>query len=122
MRTVEDIVKTVDRFGAGLLIVGAFTAALVGHASFGLGLILGGLASLINFRLLARNARKLVGMDPRQAARQSFASLGYRFPIMAGALAIACAFPDTFHIAGCAAGLFTSQAIVLVAGLRTARD
>lgn len=120
--SILQMVRKIDRGASLLVLLVAFTALLAGRNDVALGIVLGGIASLINFRLLARNARRMRDVkDPRQAARISFAGVGLRFPLMAIALAIALIFPEVFSFAACAAGLFASHVVLVFNGLRVAR-
>ncbi len=120
--SILQMVRKIDRGASMLVLLAAFTALVAGHSNVALGVVLGGIASLINFRLLARNARRMQDVkDPRQAARMSFAGVGMRFPLMAIALAIALIFPEVFSFAACAAGLFASHVVLVFNGLRFAR-
>ncbi len=120
--TIDTLVRKVDRLTTVLVLGSAGAALALGHSAVAFGLLLGGLFSLINFRLLARNARKMRDqVDPQAAARMSFASFGLRLPLMGVALIAALMFPEIISFAACAAGLFACQVVLVVAGLGLAK-
>lgn len=119
--TIDRLVRSVEPQVCFVVILVAIAGAAAGRVDVAAGFVLGGIGSLINFRLLARNAKRLQGLDPKGAARQSFSSSGGRFAMLGAFLAVAALLPETFNFAGCAAGLFVTQAVLIFAGMRLAK-
>lgn len=88
---------------------GALILTLAGQAAWARGLALGGLASVVNFLVMAWLLPR--ALDPAQRRGQAFtvASVALRFGLMAAALAVALAMPQRVTALATAAGLFTVQ-------------
>ncbi len=81
----------------------------LGQASWAKGLALGGLASAVNFALMAVFLPKAVGRGRGRAEAFSFFSLIIRFAVMGAALALALYYRPAVAVGACAAGLFMVQ-------------
>ena len=71
---------------------------ILGHPLWARGLALGGLASVINFIIMARLLPRALSGNSRQAQVNSLVSVVARFGLMAAALAIALLLPEKVSV------------------------
>jgi hypothetical protein len=92
---------------------GALVLTLAGQAAWARGLALGGLASAVNFLIMAWLLPR--ALDPARRRGQAFTvgSVALRFALMAGALAVALSMPQRVAPLAAAAGLFMVQFTLL---------
>lgn len=100
-----------------LAIAAGIALILSGHGSWGRGLILGTLFSIINFVLMAQALPKTIDAARKRSTLLSFGSIGLRYIVLT--IPIVAAFKSPrFEVLGVCIGLFMVQIVMLAQTLR----
>jgi len=106
-------VKATIKGGLALVFLTALVLLVTGLTNYAKGAALGGLASALNFYLMAQLLPRTLGRSRRGAEAMSLMSLVLRFALMGAALAICLKFPGQFAVAACIPALFAVQFVIL---------
>ncbi|MEW6260641.1 MAG: ATP synthase subunit I [Thermodesulfobacteriota bacterium] len=111
--SIRDIQKQYGSRAMVLAIALGLTLILLGYGSWGRGLILGTIFSIINFVLMAQALPKTIDATRKRSTLLSFGSIGLRYVVLA--VPIVAAFKSSrFEVLGVCIGLFMVQIIMLV--------
>lgn len=115
--SLRDIQKQIGSRAMVLAIAAGIALILAGHGSWGRGLILGTLFSIINFVLMAQALPKTIDAARKRSTLLSFGSIGLRYIVLA--IPIVAAFKSPrFEVLGVCIGLFMVQIVMLAQTLR----
>ncbi len=110
--SLQNIQKQYGSRAMILAIVAGLALILLGHGSWGRGLILGTLFSIINFVLMAQALPKTIDATRKRSTLLSFGSIGLRYIVLA--IPIVAAFKSSrFEVLGVCIGLFMVQIVML---------
>lgn len=111
--SIRDIQKQYGSRAMVLAIALGLTLILLGYGSWGRGLILGTIFSIINFVLMAQALPKTIDATRKRSTLLSFGSIGLRYVVLA--VPIVAAFKSSrFEVLGVCIGLFMVQIVMLV--------
>jgi len=117
-KTLEEpaeFVRGIIKRSLAVTVAAAVLLGLIGGWHWGRGLGLGGLASVVNFWLMAGFLPRTLNPSRGKAEVLSLLSILVRFSVMAAAMGVALIFPQRFSIALTIVGLFMVQ-ITLISG------
>jgi hypothetical protein len=106
--------KRLARRSLFLLLIAALLLVGLGQPAWAKGLVLGGLASAANLAVMAWLLPRAVGRSRGRSQAMSLGSIGIRFALMGGALAIALSRPSEISWPAAAAGLFAVQITIFL--------
>ncbi|MGD8562508.1 MAG: ATP synthase subunit I [Desulfarculaceae bacterium] len=106
---LEALVKSTLRVSLAITLAISLALLGLGLTTWAKGLALGGIASALNFFLMARLLPRSIDPRRRRAEGFSLLSIALRFSVMGAALALALVFPRQIAVAACALGLFMVQ-------------
>jgi len=110
--SIRDIQKQIGSRAMVLAIAAGLALILAGHGSWGRGLILGTLFSIINFVLMAQALPKTIDATRKRSTLLSFGSIGLRYIVLAIPIVAAFKYPR-FEVFGVCIGLFMVQIVML---------
>ena len=94
-----------------------FACILFGYKSWGKGLILGSIFSVINFVLMGQSLPAAIQQSAKKSTIYSIRSIGFRYLLLAIPLFVAIRYPQ-FNLIAAIVGIFMIQIVILMEGIR----
>jgi hypothetical protein len=108
------------RYGSRVMTIAifvGFACILFGYKSWGKGLILGSIFSVINFVLMGQSLPAAIQQSAKKSTVYSIRSIGFRYLLLAIPLFVAIRYPQ-FNLIAAIVGIFMIQIVILMEGIR----
>ncbi|HSO67047.1 MAG TPA: ATP synthase subunit I [Desulfatirhabdiaceae bacterium] len=116
----DSIRQLQKRYGSRVMTIAifvGFACILFGYKSWGKGLILGSIFSVINFVLMGQSLPAAIQQSAKKSTIYSIRSIGFRYLLLAIPLFVAIRYPQ-FNLIAAIVGIFMIQIVILMEGIR----
>lgn len=114
--TIRQLQKRYGSRVMSIAIFVGFACILLGYKSWGKGLILGSIFSVINFVLMSVTLPSAIVPSKKKSALFSMRSIGFRYLVLAVPLFVAIKTPH-FNLIAVIIGLFMIQIVIVMEGI-----